>query len=107
MSSQLRIDPLTGQVGYRLSGELDMATAGELTQALEEALSRGGTRILLELSELEFMDSSGLRVILEAAKRVGADRPIVLVGAGGAVRRLLQVSGVEGRIPGLLVEPDE
>ena len=52
--------------GYRLEGELDMATAGGLTE-LFLAASGGDTPLVLDFSGVSFMDSSGLRALLEGA----------------------------------------
>jgi anti-anti-sigma factor len=55
----------------RLSGELDLATAPDLEQHLRALEEGEGIRIVLDLSELAFMDSAGLAVILEAERRAG------------------------------------
>jgi anti-anti-sigma factor len=51
----------------RLSGELDLSSVGQLNEALAPIVSAGGA-ITLDVSELEFMDSSTLQAIYEAAK---------------------------------------
>ena len=52
--------------GFRLKGELDMATAGDLSEVLRTASGRADPMVL-DLSEVSFMDSSGLRALLDAA----------------------------------------
>ena len=51
------------------TGELDIATAPELEMCLENLLSAEGTTLVLDLADLEFTDSTGLTVLVEAVKR--------------------------------------
>jgi anti-anti-sigma factor len=71
---QLEITPTDD--GYRLEGELDMATAGDLTELLLAA-SAGDTPLVLDFSGVSFMDSSGLRALLEGAELPNGSGPIV------------------------------
>jgi anti-anti-sigma factor len=83
-----------------LSGELDLASAGQLDTAIAELCADGAKRIVLELGELEFMDSTGLRSVLvgdELCKVSGCE---LLIGATSRqVERLFDVSGVGERLP--------
>jgi anti-anti-sigma factor len=89
--------------GFRLKGELDMATAGDLSEVLRTASGRADPMVL-DLSEVSFMDSSGLRALLDAAGLPEAQRPTVLLDPSPQVRRLLDIS-IPGGIPGLEVRP--
>jgi anti-sigma B factor antagonist len=81
-------------------GELDIATVPILERAFEAAVADDGVRmIVVDLTELAFMDSTGLHAILrmaEACKR--ADRLRVVSGSR-AVERLLDLSGVRDHLP--------
>ena len=77
--------------GYRLEGELDMATAGDLTELLLAA-SAGDTPLVLDFSGVSFMDSSGLRALLEGAELPNGSGPIVIQDPSPQVRRVLAVS---------------
>ena len=79
-------------------GELDMATQGELRAALEEQAARGA--VTLDLSGLRFLDTSGLRLILETAAAAERDgfRFSVLPG-NETVQRLFEVAGVRELVP--------
>jgi anti-anti-sigma factor len=73
-----------------LSGELDMAIADSFCQGLLSSLN--GQRPVLDLSELTFLDSSGIRAILQVARVSG--QAVVLRNLRPNIRRLLEVSGV-------------
>jgi anti-anti-sigma factor len=76
-------------------GELDAATCAKLDAELADALDSDCEEIVLDLSELAFLDSSGLRSILRArtkASQVG--KRFELVRPGGAAQRALDVSGL-------------
>jgi anti-anti-sigma factor len=81
-------------------GELDMASAPELEQALMPRLEDGAW-VLLDLRSLDFIDSSGLRVIV-GAHRTAADRggrfTCVRGGAGTTVHRIVEIAGIDGVI---------
>jgi anti-sigma B factor antagonist len=77
-----------------VSGELDMASSPELDHAIEQLEPAPGQSIVLDLAKLEFMDVTGLRVVLgarERAARLGAR--LRLVNVRGEVRRLFTVTG--------------
>ena len=83
----------------RVRGELDVATAASLEKLLLRPRKRGEV-VQLDLTELGFMDSTGLRVLLraqQAAERGGWE--VVLTGASAPVRRLFELSGVHAALP--------
>jgi anti-anti-sigma factor len=82
------------------SGELDIATAGQLEGALREVEQTDAQTIVLDLSGLTFIDSTGLRLVLDANDRCGgaADRLRVIAGSP-AVERLLDIVGLRERLP--------
>ena len=61
-------DARAGAAGVRLAGDLDLATAWWLERALRDAQAEAG-QVVLDLSDLTFLDCSGIRVILDAAER--------------------------------------
>jgi anti-anti-sigma factor len=80
--------------GLRLDGELDLATAPDLTSALEPHLRRGG-EITLDVSGLRFMGSSGVQVLIRALQSLDGRGRLVLMRPVGGVQRLIDVMGLD------------
>ena len=89
--------------GYRLEGELDMATAGSLTELLR-GVAGNDTPLVLDLSGVSFMDSSGLRALLEGAGLPGGGGNVVVKDPSPQVRRVLDITIPDG-VPGLEIRP--
>jgi anti-anti-sigma factor len=84
----------------RLFGELDLATAADVQRELEHVEATDAESIVLDLSELTFMDSTGVRLLVTAHARARADsNRLTLLRGGRAVQRILQLSGVEALLP--------
>ena len=83
-----------------LEGELDVAGA----ELLEQELARIGgdpacRGLVLDLSRLEFMDSTGLRLVVLADARARENgRPLVLVRAGESVQRVFEMTRMDDRL---------
>jgi two-component system OmpR family sensor kinase len=92
-----------GVVVLRLRGDLDLASADAVAERLD-ALSAAGEPVLLDLDSLAFMDSSGLRVVLQAAEtsRTSGWR-FTLTAGSEQVRNLFASAGVTDRLP---IEPE-
>jgi anti-anti-sigma factor len=81
----------------RLAGELDMSNTAELEEVLLAAVEQGGPT-LVDLSELTFMDSTGITALLRAAVALGDRGCLILHGEQDRVRRVLDLVGVEASI---------
>jgi anti-sigma B factor antagonist len=84
----------------RLAGELDMSTASQLHEVLDLAVADGGT-ILVDISEVTFMDSTGINAFLRAAVSLRGRGCIILHGEQDRVRRVLDLVRLDGSIPNL------
>jgi len=84
-----------GAVIVRLRGELDVHNAGLVRQALVDAAARGGPRLVIDLEEVSFVDSTVLGVLVEARSHVADRRAFLLAAAGIEVRRALEVTGLD------------
>ena len=80
----------------RLQGELDLVAAEEFRREVEKALDQTGARtLLLNLSQVSFIDCSGLGAILGRYRRMSQQQGrVVLAGAGPALRPILELSGL-------------
>ena len=90
-----------GGLLVRPQGELDLATAPELERLLLGRLQEGGA-VVLDLRGLEFMDSSGVRLLVAAKARAeseGGRLRIVRPEPGSPVERILVVSGIDRALP--------
>jgi anti-sigma B factor antagonist len=84
----------TSTSGLQLSGEIDAHSASELARHLDPLPATAGD-VVVDLSGVGFVDSSGLRVLIEAHQRAHADsRRLVLSGTTRPVLRLLQITGL-------------
>ena len=77
----------------RLVGELDPHTSPLLEQEIDEGLGSGVKRLVLDMSELRFIDSSGLRVLIKAHTALGdAGKALVLRAPNETARRLFEIT---------------
>jgi anti-sigma B factor antagonist len=83
----------------RLAGELDLATTPELADVLH-GLEPACERIILDLTGLEFIDSTGLRLAVVEHDRSAVDGfEFVIAGAAGSVLRVLRLTGLDVTLP--------
>ncbi len=88
-------DDRRGWALISLAGEIDIATAPLLDTALEEVLSAGRTHLAVDLQPVSFMDSTGLRSLISADRRLQqSGGSLAVIAAAGPARRLLEVAGV-------------
>ena len=75
------------------AGAVDVYTAPLLNERLDRLIDDGAVLIVLHLHDVDFMDSSGLRVILAASKRIADNGgQLFIEGASGAVQRVLEIT---------------
>lgn len=83
-----------------LTGELDVATAEAVQRELERVEATDAASIVLDLSGVTFMDSTGVRLLVQAHARSREDANRLSLRRGGpAVQRVLQLSGVDVLLP--------
>ena len=93
MSSETPLAITITATGFAVSGEIDAHTASAIGQALDRSNRDGAVE--LDLSGVEFVDSSGLRALIEAHQRFEANgASLTLVRPSPAVVRLFEISGV-------------
>jgi anti-anti-sigma factor len=92
-------DAAEGVKAVSVSGELDLSTAPDLEGPLEEAVANGDS-LLIDLSRCEFIDSTGIALIVRASQRLGSNgRRLAICSENEQVRRVLEITGLELSIP--------
>lgn len=97
----LRKDPVLSveSVGeacvVKLGGELDLYNAAQIRDTLSEALADSPGRVIVDLSEVEFIDSTALGVLIEARSKIDNRRAFLLAGPALQTRRALEISGLD------------
>jgi anti-anti-sigma factor len=84
-------------VRFALDGELDLANAKTAERGLLEAMT-SGQEVLVDLRKLEFIDSTGISILVMALQGDGAERIGFLPSESEAVRRVLNLTGVDQRM---------
>ena len=87
-------------VSIQLHGECDLAALPAIRQAISEALDAGPECIVLDLSRLRFIDSSGLHATIELSNRSAAQKTrLVIIPGPPTVQRIFEISGVLDKLP--------
>lgn len=84
-----------------LAGELDLSNAEAFAAALERAEAVDGATIVIDMRRLEFIDSTGIALLVSSHRRLngGSDRMRILASEAVAVRRVLSVTGLDSSLP--------
>ena len=85
-----------------VGGELDMATCPEFERALAKCVESGGP-VVVDLSAVSFIDSTGIRALVNSAKRLRAGC-LTVHGVSGQVAKVLSMLGIS-ELPHIHVEP--
>jgi anti-anti-sigma factor len=103
----LRLEEGEGSGSFRLIGELDSSTVPEAKSRLQDEL-RGSDHLTLDTSGLTFMDSQGVRMLIELGmEATERGTSVTVINCSRQVKRLLKVAVPEG-IPGVeIVEADK
>jgi anti-sigma B factor antagonist len=90
----LGVEALEQAVVVRLGGELDLYNADQVRVALDGAIRDGTGRVVVDLAEVEFADSTALGVLLEARSKLSAGG-LLLAAPRDEIKRALEVSGLD------------
>jgi anti-sigma B factor antagonist len=83
-----------GSVVVKLAGELDLYNSAEVRDAIQQAGGESPGRLVADLSEVTFVDSTTLGALIEAQKGLPEGTRMILAGPGPDVQRALDVSGL-------------
>jgi anti-sigma B factor antagonist len=79
-------------------GEIDMATAPKVRDALNDLVDAGASRIVVDCRGLDFLDSSGIGVLIAVRKRLGDEGALTLEAPQAHVRKVLELTGVNDHV---------
>jgi anti-anti-sigma factor len=92
---EIHTEPDDGAVRVILTGELDISGEQRLRDVLRAVEAGRPKRVLVDLRSLAFMDSTGLRLLIEAHTRAhAAGCPLDVVHNGGQIRQVFELTGV-------------
>jgi anti-sigma B factor antagonist len=94
---KVRTEEDAGVSVIAIVGELDMNTSVQLERALEAPLANPDSTLLIDLTRCEFIDSTGIALIVRAWQQL--DGSFALCGVGDQVERVLDITGLEESIP--------
>jgi anti-sigma B factor antagonist len=81
------------------SGVIDMLTAPQLEDALQAALEKKPGSLVVDLTEVEFLASAGMGVLVAAHEKAGDETRLVVVAEGPATSRPLKLVGIADIVP--------
>jgi anti-sigma B factor antagonist len=100
MMMQIATTPGSDRYLITVSGEVDLATSPELDVAIIAAIDSGTSSVVIDLTDVSFMDSSGLGVIVRALKRCReAENDLDLVITNERVLKVFGITGLDQVIP--------
>ena len=97
---QIATTPGSDRYVITVSGEVDLASSPDLDIAIIAAIESGATSVVVDLTDVSFMDSSGLGVIVRGLKRCReADKDLDLVITNERVLKVFGITGLDQVIP--------
>ena len=94
------IERTNGAVVVHLVGELDLYNAPEVREALLEVCEEKPERLVVDLAEVDFVDSTALGVLIEARTRLENRQAFLLAAPGLETHRALTISGLDQHLSG-------
>jgi anti-sigma B factor antagonist len=83
-----------------VSGEIDMGSVPILEKAVAMALADGAAQLWIDLAMVEFMDSTGLHLLLDTRRHVcELNRRMAIICPDGRIRRLFDIAGLTDQLP--------
>ncbi len=80
-----------------LEGELDLGTVADLQEAVDDALGAGAQHVTIDCRGIGFVDSSGLRCLLDT--NANAPRGVALVQPSSSLLRILEITSLDSMLP--------
>jgi anti-anti-sigma factor len=96
---KVRSEQEEGVFVIAVEGELDMNTAADLERELEGAARAAGAPLLIDLGSCEFIDSTGIALLVRSRQELKGDGNFAICGPSAQVKRVLDVTGLQETIP--------
>ena len=98
--ADVRFDDVEGARIVRISGEIDLSNAWSVARVIRDAVSNVLPRVVVDLSELRYLDSAGIRVFFELARRQASQdqRLVIVLPPASAIRRSVEVSALPSEV---------
>ncbi|HEX3830641.1 MAG TPA: STAS domain-containing protein [Solirubrobacteraceae bacterium] len=97
---RIAVNEQASSTTIRLDGEWDLAAREAARRAVRHTLSRRPARVVLDLSGLTFIDSSGIHVVIELVKRAARLKiELAIIPGSAAVQRIFDVCALTARLP--------
>jgi anti-sigma B factor antagonist len=88
-----------GRAIVDVAGEVDVHTAPELDAVISSLIAEGNPRVIVDLSSVEFLDSTGLGVLVKALKRVReTDGSLDVVASADRITKVFRITGLDAVI---------
>jgi anti-sigma B factor antagonist len=83
------------EVLVRLHGEVDRSTSGALREALEQAIAEGRPLVLIDMTDVSYIDSAGLSALVSGRRRLVEGQRIALCNVPARMQRVLQLTAFD------------
>lgn len=95
--ARIEVGDRDGAVVVGIEGDIDLSNAHEVRSALESATGPDATGLVVDLSQVGYLDSSGVAVLVGVARDLGVRRQrlVVVAPADSAVRRVLEIVQID------------
>jgi anti-anti-sigma factor len=99
--ADVRTEVTEGVLTASLTGDIDIASAAELGTRILAAVPADSCGVVVDLSAVRYIDSSGMRMLFELSQRLqGAERPLRVASPRGTqVRRVLAIAALDQLVP--------
>ena len=90
----------SGEMAIRLSGDLDLSSFDAVDEVLASAQSNSNSSVRIDLRGLEFIDSSGIRLLLVAHERAQSNgHGLCIIRGSERIQRVFTLTDLDGRLP--------